>query len=144
MKTQEFLREIPELVRTQLPVDLQDFHTVGPMGSLMKVHYGTPAVHYEVWLHRRRKAVELGLHFESDAATNSRYLKGLQARMDEIRERLGVSVKAERWDRSWTRVHESLPLEPLEEEFLMEVSARLTGMISLLEPMQRRLADNDT
>ena len=39
---------------------------MGPTSSLVKLHYQRPTVHYEVWLRRRQKQVELGLHFEGD------------------------------------------------------------------------------
>ena len=137
MRIQEFLREVPELLRSQLPAGLDDFHTVGPIVSLMRFHYGVPSVHYEVWIQRPNRIVELGLHFEADRDTNTRYLQSLKDHLGEIREALGPSIEAEQWTQSWTRVHETLPLEPLEEEFLMEVSSRLSRMISVLQPMVR-------
>ena len=137
MKVQEFLRELPELLRSQLPVGLQDFQTVGPIASLIKLHYGVPSVHYEVWIQRRRSLVEVGLHFEADPDTNARYLESLSGRFPEIYEVLGPSVEPEQWTRSWTRVHESLSLRALEEDFLIEVSSRLSRMVSVLEPMVR-------
>ena len=72
MKTREFLYTLPDIVRQQLGPELQDFQTIGPTMSLVKLHYGEPAVHYEVWVRKRQREVELGLHFESDAASNRR------------------------------------------------------------------------
>ena len=53
-KTKEFLAEAAELVRMQLPPELRDPCLVGPVGTLVKLHYGDPKVHYEVWVRRRR------------------------------------------------------------------------------------------
>ena len=63
MKSREFLELLPDLVRQQLPPGLEGFQVIGPTGSLVKLHYHRPTVHYEVWLRRRQKHVELGLHF---------------------------------------------------------------------------------
>ena len=137
MKTQEFLRQIPELLFSQLPPELQDFHTIGPMGSLTKFHYGDHHIHYEVWVQRRIGKVEVGLHFEGNPATNSIYLESISRRFDEIYAALGPSVEPEQWTQSWTRIHQSLPLELLEEDFLVEVTSRLAHLIRVLEPIVR-------
>ena len=135
MKIQEFLRQVPELVRSQLPQDLRQFQTQGPMASLMKFHYGDPYVHYEVWVQRRMGLVEVGLHFEGNADINARYLEDLSARFGEIQAAFGPAVEAEQWTRSWTRIHQSIPLKPLDEDFLLEVSAYLSRIIMVLQPM---------
>ena len=135
MKVREFLRQVPELLRMQLPGDLREFEFMGPWGGLVKIHYGDPSVHYEVWVQRRNRQVELGLHFEGDADSNRRHLKSLSRRFAEIREALGSEVEPEEWTRKWTRVHESVPLDALDEELLMEVTSRIALYIKVLEPM---------
>ena len=135
MKTGEFLEGLLELVRQQLPPELSGFQVTGPAMSLAKLHYGRPAVHYEVWIQKRRGEVELGLHFEGDAESNRRHLELLSRRRDAIRSALGPGVDAESWDKGWTRVHETVPLEPLSDDFLVELSFKLSAMIRTLEPM---------
>ena len=105
--------------------------------TLTKLYYDRPSVHYEVWIQRRRKEVELGLHFEGDPESNFRHLAALSQRSGEIRSSLGPDVEIEQWDRGWTRAHETLPLEPLTDDFLIEVSFKLSGMIRALEPILR-------
>ena len=56
LKTREFLVEVVELLRMQLPAPLRGVNVLGPVGSLIKVHYGNPRVHYEVWVRRRHVA----------------------------------------------------------------------------------------
>ena len=140
IKVREFLRELAELVRLQVPPQLQGLHTVGPMGSLVKFHFGEPRIHYEVWVQRRHKIVELGLHFEGKSQANADYLERLTARFSQIRSALGNGVEAEQWTPSWTRIHQSLPLQTLEEDFLWEVSTRISRMIGVLEPMVREVS----
>ena len=135
MKPREFLELLPDLVRQQLPPELDDFEVMGPTGSLVKLHYQRPTVHYEVWLRRRQKQVELGLHFEGDADSNRRSIDLLSKHSKDIRASLGSGVEVAPWDRGWTRVHETLPWEPLGDDFLVEVSLKLSGMIRMLEPL---------
>ena len=135
MKPREFLELLPDLVRQQLPPDLEGFQVMGPTGSLVKFHYQRPADHYEVWLRRRQKQVELGLHFEGDRDSNHRSLELLSQQSDYIRASLGPGVEVEAWDKGWTRVHETLPWEPLGDDFLIEVALKLSGMIRTLEPL---------
>ena len=137
MKTREFLYTLTDIVRQQLGPEMQGFQTIGPTMSLVKLHYGEPAVHYEVWIQKRRGEVELGLHFEGDAESNRRHLELLSGRRDAIRSALGPGVDAELWDKGWTRVHETVPLEPLNDDFLVELSFKLSAMIRTLEPMLR-------
>ena len=137
MKSREFLEILPEMVRQQLPSELGDFEVVSTMSTLMKIHYGVPTVHYEVWIQRRKKQVEVGLHFEGDRESNSRHLEMLRQRATDIRSALGDAVELEEWDKGWTRAHRTVPLEPLDDDFLVEVSFTLSGMIRTLEPILR-------
>lgn len=135
MKTREFLESLPDLLRQQLPPELGGFHLARSAGTLMKLYYDHPTVHYEVWVQRRKGQVELGLHLEGDQDANARYLSYLSGRADDIREALGEDVEIGAWDKGWARVHESLPLEPLTDDFMVEVSFRLSAMIRVLEPL---------
>ena len=137
MKTGEFLEALSDLVRQQLSPELRDFQVTASPMSLVKLHYGRPTVHYEVWVQKRRGEVEMGLHFEGDAESNRRHLELLSRRRDAIRSALGPGVDAEPWDKGWTRVHETVPLEPLNDDFLVELSFKLSAMIRTLEPMLR-------
>ena len=135
MKTKEFLELLPDLVREQLPEELSDFQIAQRMSSLLKLYYDRPATHYEVWIQRRKGEVELGLHFEGDPDSNLEQLELLSRRGDEIRQVLGADLEIAQWDRGWTRAHETLILEPLDEDFLVEVSFKLSAMIRALEPI---------
>ena len=137
MKTGEFLEALSDLVRQQLSPELRDFQVTASAMSLVKLHYGRPTVHYEVWVQKRRGEVEMGLHFEGDAESNRRHLELLSRQLDAIRSALGPNVSAEPWDKGWTRVHETVPLEPLNDDFLIELSFKLSAMIRTLEPMVR-------
>ena len=135
MRIRDFLVLLPPLVLDALPSRLKDFKTVGPTFSLMKFHYGRPSIHYEVWVQRRWGRVELGLHFEADAETNSRYLEGLSDYFAEIQAGLGPDVEPEQWTESWTRLHQTISLKALDEVFASEIAGRIAQMMAVLQPM---------
>ena len=137
MKTKEFLETLPELVRAQLPPDLSEFHVHPRVTSLTKFYYERATVHYEVAVQKRHQTVEVGLHFEGDHENNFRQLELLQSLSADIRSSLGEDIEIEEWVRGWTRAYELLPLEPLTDDFLVEVSFKMSGMIRALEPLLR-------
>ena len=139
MRVREFLSLLPDLVRQQLPAELADFQVRGPTVSLVKLHYGNPSIHYEAWIQRRKGELELGLHFEGNPASDSTYLEFFRQHSKRIDAALGQGVGMEWWGVSWTRVHQAIPLEPLTDDFLVEVSVKLSRMIQTLEPLLRSL-----
>ena len=137
MKTKEFLETLPELVRAQLPPELGEIHVHPRVTSLTKFYYERATLHYEVAVQKRHNTVEVGLHFEGEPESNFRHLELLQSLAPDIRSSLGESIQIEEWVRGWTRAYELIPLEPLTDDFLVEVSFKLSGMIRTLEPMLR-------
>lgn len=118
-----------------MPPELRDFQVAGPMASLVKLHYGDRRVHYEVWVQQKRSIVEVGLHFEGEPQHNARALEALSLRYAEIASALGPDVEPEQWTESWTRIHMTLPIAPLEPPFAAHVAERLAALIRTLEPM---------
>ena len=143
LKTKEFLAQVAELARMQLPAALRDVQVVGPVGSLIKLHYGYPKVHFEVWVRRRTGYIEVGLHFEGAPRENALYLEELTSRCSHVIASLGPGVEPEQWAGSWTRVHQEVPFSALDEDLLMVVSGRLSQMIRILEPVVREIAPAD-
>ena len=126
----------------QLPPGLGDAQVVGPVGSLVKLHYGDPTVHYEVWVRRRAGTIEAGLHFEGAPQRNARYLEELTVRHAGAIASLGPGVEPEQWTRSWTRVHQVFTFSVLDEDLLMVVSGRLAQMVRVLEPLVREISES--
>ena len=140
-KTKQFLTEVAELVRMQLPPEFKGVQLVGPVGSLIKLHYGDPKVHYEIWIRRRLGTIELGLHFEGVAEENLRYLDRLTTEYSSVIKSLGPDVEPERWAGTWSRVHRALPFSTLDEDILMVASGYLTQMVRVLEPAVREISE---
>ena len=137
MKTKEFLQTLTDLVRQQLPPELVDFQVHPRVTSLTKLYYDQASVHYEVWIQKGRGIVEMGLHFEGDPESNFRHLELLMGYRDEIRSSLGEAVELQQWDRGWCRAHQTVQLQPLSDDFLVEVSLKFSDMVRTLEPLLR-------
>jgi len=135
VKAWQFLAALPEAVRRRLPPELADFKVRHGAG-LVKFYYGDPRVHFEVWLLGGSRRIELGLHFElPDPEANRRWLAEFDAHFFDICARLGPNLEPELWTSSWTRLHETWPLEPLSEELAERVAGRMAEIIETLGPI---------
>lgn len=140
MRASEFMRAIPAATRAKLPNQWQSFKThVRPW--LVQLSYADPLLHYEVvTLGERRGILEIGLHFESrDPAVNARLLAGFMRHLFEIKAELGDGFEAEMWDKGWTKVYETIPLESFDEAYVDRVAARLAQVIVVLQPILEHL-----
>ena len=138
MTSSDFMRALPDAVRPRLAKRWRDFQIAG-RAWLVQLYYDDPRVHYEVWnLGQRRGRLEIGLHCESrEAALNAQHLAGMSSHLFEIKARLGASFEAEPWDKGWTKVYETIPLEPFNSDYLERVAARVAQVIQVLEPIRR-------
>ena len=139
--TRAFFGGLPPALRPLLPRPLQRFKSVQRFSWLVQVYYDDPMLHYEVWhLGRDRGKLEIGLHFESrDRTTNERMLGGFSRHMLEVKQLLGDQFEAEPWDRGWTKVYETRPLQPLDQDFLNSVARRLAEVIEVLQPIYKHV-----
>jgi len=140
MKSAEFMRALPDAVRPLLPRQLQAFKVL-LRPWLVQIHYGQPLIHYEVVTHgERRGLLEIGLHFESrNPDENARLLNGFMQHLFEIKAELGDQVEAEMWDKGWTKVYETLPLETMTDAYLERVAERLARLMTVLQPILENL-----
>ena len=136
MRLDELLRAIPPATRTKLPESLQGFK-VARRSWLVQLYYSDPLVHYEVvTLGIKRRQLEIGLHFESrNPATNQQLLGGFMQHLFEIKAELGDSFEAEMWDKGWTKVYETIPMETFDDAYVDRVAARLAQVIVALQPI---------
>ena len=140
MRASDFMRAIPAATRAKLPRKLQAFKTL-TRPWLVQLAYADPLLHYEVaTLGERRGVLEIGLHFESrNPEVNARLLNGFQRHLFEIKAELGDSFEAEMWDKGWTKVYETIPLETYDEAYVERVAERLAHVIVVLQPMLDQL-----
>jgi hypothetical protein len=134
MRVHEFLNLVNEQTRSQLPLKLR-FCRTWKRYTLIQLYYGKRGVHYEVWVRGKERVLEIGLHCEADRETNAALLEHLAGRVFEIKDALGDQVEAEQWTSSWTRVHQLMPYEKLDEMTGRAAATRLAQMIAVLQPM---------
>lgn len=128
---------VRDQVIARLPKDLQDVnHRIRSVW--LQLHYHSPKVHYEVWLARKNERIEIGLHFEGPKEFSYLWAERIAPYMPEIQARLGPTVELEEWTSSWTRLHQTLPYDPLSEPLAEEVAARLSDTIITLQPIVER------
>jgi hypothetical protein len=136
-----FVESLPNALRPLLPPALQGFQSRRLWGSLLQIHFGEPALHYEVSHIANRPGQkitgwELGFHFEArDHRLNRLLLDGFRRHLFEIKATLGETVEAEMWDRGWTKVYEVYPDGELDEAYRDEVAGRLAQIITCLHPI---------
>lgn len=138
MRVNEFLRLVVETTRPQLPARWRAFH-IRSRFTLIQLYYAKSTIHYEVWVRGKEHVIEIGLHFESDRATNATLLNYFSKQAFEIKDQLGHEVEIEQWTASWTRVHQLLPYARLDEATAQAAAHRLMRMMETLQPMFERL-----
>ena len=134
MRANEFLSLVWDRTPELLPEELRG-GTARVRFIWLQVHYHTPKVHYEVWLTRKTGRIEIGLHFEGARDFSYRWAELMAQHMPEIIGRLGPQVELEEWTPSWTRLHQTIPYDPLTEPLAAEVASRLAQMITVLQPI---------
>ncbi len=136
MRLDELLRAIPPATQAKLPQELQDFK-VARRSWLVQLYYTDPLIHYEVvTLGVKRAQLEIGLHFESrNVAVNERLLNGFMQHLFEIKAELGEGFEAEMWDKGWTKVYETIPMETFDAAYVDRVAGRLAQVIVVLQPI---------
>jgi hypothetical protein len=88
-----------------------------------------------VWLRPQAGLIELGLHFEGEKEDNLGRIAAVADAMPAVAAGLGPDVEVEEWTERWTRVHETIRLGQLAEDFAVEVGRRLARYIEVLEPI---------
>jgi hypothetical protein len=127
-----FLRDLPRAVADDLDGTAAPHQLV--VRSMVKLWFGNKDLHFECGLYERRKVVELGLHFESDAITNLQLLGAFRAHRKTIAKRI-PTARIEAWDKGWARVWEPIEIGPLDVALRTIVARRLATYVRVLEPI---------
>src|SRR5215217_629756 len=121
-------------VRSDVTPGLSDFQARAH-GHLLQIHFDNERVHYEVWPGSHRGTIEVGLHFEDGPVSTAAYLRYFDARIVELKHRLGAEVELERWTASWGHVYYLLPLAPLDGAKARQTATLLATLIDVLQPL---------
>lgn len=134
LRVNDFLSLVLQRTEQLVPAQLAPF-SARLRWVWLQIHYWTPRIHYEVWLTRKTGRIEIGLHFEGEREFSYRWAEALAPRMAEVQAALGPQVELEEWTPSWTRIHQTLPYEPLSESLAEAVAERLAATIAVLQPI---------
>lgn len=105
------------------------------MWTTLQLHFGNPAVHFELQPHVGRGQVELGLHFEGTVEANDSWALQLSRRAPELMAGLGPGWELEVWTASWRRLHRVFPFARLTTDLGREVGAELCKALLVLGPL---------
>ena len=142
MRVAEFMAHLQDSVLAYLPAHLREGIQPRIRSSWFQAHYHSPKVHYEVWLTRKTGRIEIGLHFEGPRDFSYRWLELMAAHAPEIMDGLGPEFEFEEWTPSWTRIHQTVPYDPLSEPLADEVASRLARVITVLQPIVEAEREN--
>ena len=134
MRIQQFQVSLVDKTRKRLPRSLKDFQARS-FFSIVKLSYNNPKLHYEVWVRGQEHLIEMGLHLEDDKETNDALLAYFNSHALEIHHELGSRVEIERWTNSWSRVHQVIPYQSLDEKLVDKLATELAQMIAVLQPL---------
>lgn len=137
-----FLGLVRELTSRRLPKKYRSYRWYA-RPSVLQLYVRDPAIHYEVWVQRTARAIEVGLHFEGERAQNRRWAEALAERALEIQSQLGRKVELEEWGKGWARLHEThavgrdkwQPKYDSTDELAEQTAERLTRYVEVLEPV---------
>lgn len=135
MRVADFMALVRDRTLDLLPEHLRSGANTRVRFVWLQIHYHSPRVHYEAWLTRKTGRIEIGLHFEGPHEFSYRWLELMASHAPEIMERLGPDFEFEEWTPSWTRIHQTVPYDPLSETVADEVARRLARLITVLQPI---------
>lgn len=134
LKAREFLFICEELALAALGNERTPPHRK-VMWTILQLHYGEPAIHFELQPQPARGIVEVGLHFEASAEVNDAWAAHVAARAAEMLGELGPEWELEAWTASWRRLHRAIPIERLTPSFAREVATAYAHLIEVLGPL---------
>ena len=108
------------------------------MWTTLQLHFGDPAVHFELQPQPSRGIVELGLHFEGAAEANDVWAARIGANANAIAAALGPEWELEVWTASWRRLHRTWRFTDLTAGLADEVGAEFAKALAVLEPLVTR------
>ena len=141
LSTADFLRAVLETTRARLPGELQSLQA-RHQGSLIKLFGDEPEIHFELWLHFARGRAELALHFETrDPDRNRRLLEYVADELPFLKEAIGPGIEAEPWDKGWTRVYLTRPVERLGAAECEQLAVTFAEFVAILDPIRREAVE---
>ena len=135
MAVRDFMPILHDRTLELLPNDLRRACQARAHSVWFQVHFHSPRVHYEVWLARKIERIEIGLHFEGQHDFSYLWAERIAGHMEEIQSAIGPDYELEEWTSSWTRLHETVPYDPLSPVLAEEIAHRFARLIAVCQPI---------
>jgi hypothetical protein len=129
LKAREFLFRVEHDALSRLEGPLPPQRKL--MWNTLQLHYGDPAVHFELQPMMSRGLVEVGLHFEGAVEVNDRWAAVIADAAPAIVPLMGPGWELEVWTASWRRLHRAYPFERLTADFAEEVAEGFARLITV-------------
>lgn len=146
LKHTEFMRTLAKQMDNHLPAPYDHFKLWNTKW-IFQLYYGDERhIHYEVsrvW-NRDGRQLEIGLHFETkDQQRNQWLVTMMDKHLLEIQAALDSDVKAERWDRGWSKVYQIFPDQDLTQALVTDTCQRLAAFITVVQPIYEQIQKGD-
>jgi hypothetical protein len=138
MAVRDFMPILEASTLETLPPGLRQSCHARARSVWFQVHFHSPRVHYEVWLARKIERIEIGLHFEGPHDFSYLWAELIAGHMEEIHAGIGPDYELEEWTASWTRLHETVPYDPLSAALAEEIAGRFARLITVCQPIVER------
>lgn len=129
-----FFEDIIRQLRADLPDELNQFQ-LRKYSYQIKLFFANERVHFEIWVDSVREQIAIGLDFEDGAESTAAYLAFFDQRIVEIKAQTGPALELERWTKSWGHFVEVYPITPFDRQIAQTIAARMTIIISVLQPL---------
>ncbi len=142
MRVRDFMEMLQDRTLAMLPNGLRKECTSRVRFVWFQVHFHSPKVHYEVCLTRKTERIEIGLHFEGPHDFSYRWAERVADHMMEVHAQLGPEWELEEWTASWTRLHTTIPYDPLSPALAEAIGERMAELITVCQPIIDAERDN--
>lgn len=130
----DFLALVHDGMTARLGPDLDGMHWRQRFGYL-QYWRRAPAVHYEVWVQRKTRRLEIGLHFEGERDDNYAAAELIAIRAADVQTAVGPEYELEEWTERWTRLHRAFPAPALTADLAHDAAARTVALIRGMDPI---------
>lgn len=142
LKHRQFLKHIADSISNYLPKEYASPKFIETHWQLQFYYGNNKRIHYEVsrvW-NRQGRQIEIGLHFETRNKQHNRdLLHHFDHHLVEICAALEDEIKAEQWDRGWTKIYQLFEDQTLDEALVESICQCLAAFVGVVQPIYEQI-----
>jgi|GEM_PF-3877617 len=110
--------------------------------NIFQVWYENKSRHFEVWVKRRAKEIEIALHLESSPESNQKYFNHLKKYESELRSKIHEKLEFYDWPTkyNWKSIRVLIPVKGELENYIDEAAKILKKMIENIQPIINQIS----